>query len=1148
MLKYIVMCMLLAVAAATSCQQFNLLYGRTAQLNHGITTPGNVAAGGTYTGGYYANWQLNSSQGFWKTFNGPRCIPGSGAGCPTPWQTRTTNCVNQVISSSWDQDSIFWADWYGEPGNFFNIANPMENKPSVQYDLGKVCNITSVRGLFDNNDKYDIYGRDFTTGQWIFITTFGNLGGSGFQQRNTIDLAPSVNNMDSIRVYGRFYGDGYFSIGQLAVYGSCSTISPIVCNDVHYWVEEGQLLDTSLQSPPTLNTNFHDDLATNPPMAQGVPNAQAPSVIGCQGTLRFGMESSPSHHTPSPPGYTPAIGSFEVTGPSGSFKYINNALGIVWNGYDNFTYNATCTSGYAAYTNSCNATAYINVVYTSAASHNRPAPGFGDDYTSVDNRFVKCEGSCETRGPSNTMWYARHELPRLWDMQTDEAGAPIMPTITWENQTFDTDALELEWTYNFAIITTYGTIGNMAARFPTMEEITWKPGQWFSSQDVAAEAANTSTGFDQLCLDNQGDEAAAKTSKGRDVWTWSNLDTMTGSIGPKNTDATSWYQKFGGKHHECDSILGGCRFAPLLTPRSSQNEDTEGVWRISIKNCTTRWQAKFTWNALRLQKLHGVNNSAWKISAPKCTSCPGGAHIKGYEITGNIYNEVVQPNSWTDASRGFSWLNKKYEIKIILEQDTDFKFELGIDIFTVDLQWFRYKNGDEDHSFGYNMIVYPLTLNDLQQSAPDRRITGYKWNSATWFAPSVSQCSISQCSGTVFTCVDRPNSAPGPFSDYTGQFPDANCPEGQARVFLFKGPANTDCTSGDPMHIQGVPGISAQDGCATNFQNITLRGTATGSHGVSLSEGFGFEGTIVLQFLLANGEHPHFQITPKLYVQSLCVRGAFAGTTATCRGSPFWPVPDVSASSTSRGSMGSIDIEKPTGQFYSLPTYLCEEVDARTFGPTDWASILFDIKDVDADLVELQTLYVVFGDQGNRVYFYNDGTASAAAGGTYWLPDYGYLHYRDLKALDQLDLSHPSGMSPPQNMDFGFAFTPGAHNENMKITIYCTLRIVASSATRRFRGAESTKGENTVTESIQINRNFSPALRNGLSLSSQGTMLAAGATSQSNGNTGSSSVIIGVLAALCGVMAVAIGGLILFIVRSGSTGNKPARVNSNVQV
>jgi hypothetical protein len=354
-------------------------------------------------------------------------------------------------------------------------------------------------------------------------------------------------------------------------------------------------------------------------------------------------------------------------------------------------------------------------------------------------------------------------------------------------------------------------------------------------------------------------------------------------------------------------------------------------------------------------------------------------------------------------------------------------------------------------------------------------------------------------------------------------------------VQLLKGPASITCTSSDPLqNIQGVPGISDQKPCSANFQNITFRGTAPGSGNLPPTTGFGFEGTIVLQFLLANGEHPHMQINPKIFVESLCVRGAFAGSTATCRTSPFWPVSDAADANN------------------TLPTpYLCEEVDARTFGPTDWAVILFDIKDILPTLVELRSLYVVFGGLPKNIYFYPDTCAGPSCTGAnvFWNVSYGYLHFRNLKALNALSvLSAPTTMNPPENMDFGFAFTPGAHNENTKITIYCTLRVLSTAPSkRRFgsaAGTEQDAGENTLTTSLQINKQFTPELRSGsssklgLSSSTMGSDRAGSSSSSSAGV-----VTVGVLAAACGVLLVAVAGLVLYIVRGGAP-NVPKRVNS----
>jgi hypothetical protein len=78
----------------------------------------------------------------------------------------------------------------------------------------------------------------------------------------------------------------------------------------------------------------------------------------------------------------------------------------------------------------------------------------------------------------------------------------------------------------------------------TMEEVTWKPGQSFTNTDVLGHVNEASTGFDPLCL---GQQVAAATDRGSDVWTWSTYPTV-GALGTEYNSGDSWYQKFGGKH------------------------------------------------------------------------------------------------------------------------------------------------------------------------------------------------------------------------------------------------------------------------------------------------------------------------------------------------------------------------------------------------------------------------------------------------------------------------------------------------------------------------------------------------------------------------------------------------------------------------
>jgi hypothetical protein len=371
------------------------------------------------------------------------------------------------------------------------------------------------------------------------------------------------------------------------------------------------------------------------------------------------------------------------------------------------------------------------------------------------------------------------------------------------------------------------------------------------------------------------------------------------------------------------------------------------------------------------------------------------------------------------------------------------------------------------------------------------------------------------------------------FADYEGAFLNGNCGSANALVYLYKGPSTTtECgASTDPMVIRNGPGISPSDpsngACNTNFQNITLRGVAPGSAPIDpAGAAFGFEGKITLTFLLKNGEHPHFVITPKMYVKSICIDGAFQGSSSTCRGSPYWPVPVAVAS--------------------DLPTYICEEPDARTFGPTDWAAIFFDIKDVAANLVEMKKLNIVVG--GTDIRFFPQTSTEFTPTGTWYRPTFEYFNFRNLKSINSALLvtpTSPTGVTPPKNTDFGFAFTPGAHNENAKITIYCTLRIKSSKlSSRRFGAqAEQQESENQVTEKISINRNTNAQLS---SLSSSNRVVESGANNNNGNvsNNGGSSVTVMVLAAACAVLLAAVIGMVLYVVRQRNV-NAPKRVHSN---
>jgi len=175
---------------------------------------------------------------------------------------------------------------------------------------------------------------------------------------------------------------------------------------------------------------------------------------------------------------------------------------------------------------------------------------------------------------------------------------------------------------------------------------------------------------------------------------------------------------------------------------------------------------------------------------------------------------------------------------------------------------------------------------------------------------------------------------------------------------------------------------------------------------------------------------------------------------------------------------------------------------------------------------------------------------AADAGDKAYSPEFLYLNYRNLKGRTDgqngktmLEFpTAPSGVEPPKNTDFGFSFTPGAHNENTKITIYCTLRIKASTKGQRRFGAkaENPDSENTMQERIQINRRTNTQLS---SLSANNRLVESQSSSSSNSSAAGSSVTVMVLAAACAVLLAAVIGMVLYVVRTKNA-EAPKRVNS----
>ena len=909
--------------------------------------------------------------------------------------------------------------------------------------------------------------------------------------------------------------------------------------ELHFWVEEGQTLEGNLQAPPDTK-NFH---TTNKWTGDSIQTpAWKPGT--CEtGTLWFALNASAAYHTGTPPAYTPKVKSFsQEWNTAGLFKFINLAQGtnpIVWNGYDYFVFSVMCDTEVK-----CESIGYINVVYTSASSYNDDSDTFTNGFTD----YMKCSGTCTTG------WITTHTLPHNWDIQKDNTGASVAPETvgTYDGKKRRTDEMQFNWTTNGFLITSYGRIGSMSARFPTFERLAWQPGHLLTSADfVTPHYGAKSTGFAQSCLDNQG-SAPFTGSRGSDVF-----DPIAKIATNKYNSTLSYYQKFGGKHDECNifsSWSSACHFAPLLTPRNSQSYSTGPIWTVEINGCDVIWRAKVKWDGMRTQLL-GNGMKTWATS---------GGDGSDFTITTEIFNQAIQPNDWYDPSRGYDAMDYRYQVTLKIASDTDYKFELGIDIFSVDVEWFRYEK-DGDEAFMYNLMVYPKRLNALQDSAPDRRIVGFKWVRQNWIQPDATMCNT--CN-TARVCIHGDADAAGPISQYNSTaFPtSAACIA--PTVQLIKGPVTlaTDCPSGDAtdpesLIILGQAGISAPktEGSCTvgSFQNITFRGYAPNSasrnnKNAENSVLFGFDGSITLEFLLANGEHPHFHLEPRMYVKQLSVQGYFNGRTYTCRSTPYWPVPDFTGTSLPTNQITTgltpTDAQNPT------PEYLCDEVGPKTFGPTDWAAVFFDITEVDSQYVDATRLSFSISGGQNIFFIYrsDDGTDISVPSGEgqhYLAPNggenYKYLHFRNLKDLGAIPTTYAT-VNPtqtekiPLNMDFGFAWTPGAYNEPVMFTIRCTLRISSTSRTaKRFRGmnADDVK-TTTMEERLHIQPGLTPETRRGAQAN-----FASG--TRSVVVSSSSTTLVVVLACIVAVLLVivAVGGVMY--VRQRMSKQSPGRSASN---
>eukprot|EP00759_Apiculatamorpha_spiralis_P038018 PhF_6_TR37530/c1_g1_i1/m.55545 len=907
----------------------------------------------------------------------------------------------------------------------------------------------------------------------------------------------------------------------------------LTCSGAMFWGMETKIIYGNLMD--LFNPDKYD-IRLQIPLASQKSNPVPYAVTGCpsNGVLTFELLQTPTHHTGG--GFQGSVPTTFTISSDGNFMYLNEPSKqnpVVWTGKDSFSYRAKCTYTVQQQQRQTYCDPAV-VEITILPCQVDPCPKYNFGYTVPPTEAPDLQSmNSASLGPwmtssggqpllycksgstcSSSNWVINQEYTvggtflRTWDTDLNNV----------RGDGKNVDRVDVAWSENLLNIDVYGYVGRGGQRFGTFEQVQWAPGRRFTQNSVNSLVNPFSLSFDSSCLKNELIHTVTATDTVVSVATLykltnDELRAMNPGLPTLNTDLVnptvfptlkiqSWAQRYQGEYAACSDLyqLTSCNTRPLLTPNPS------GRWTYTFDNCRSMARGVFDWNDLRTM-TDKSGNKIWSLVQLPLTN--------EIALKGDFYSQAVQPNDLTGGEkRGWAFLDHKYTISITFSATTDFNFELGIDIFTVDLQQFRYYYVDESNSkqyeaFGFNMLIYPLIVSNAQwQQNPDRRVSN------VFFYPNKASC---ENGDTQCAKWESPTSG--------------------HQVRLIRGPSTTesDCDNINNDQPYGlvygdVPGLSPASpkngACATNFQNVTFRGISNVEK--NTVNPFGFLGTIIVQFELENGEHPNFYIKPKIFTKSLSITGAFEGSTSTCRTSPNWPVNPTAA--------------------WSIPASwnLCEEPDARTFGPHDWAVILFDIKDVDRALTfatKLSVMYTVAGVP-QTVNFICRGGASCQV-----TQNVAYMNFHELSATE-IATKIDTNPSAPHNMDFGFLFTPGAINENLKITIACTIRVLQTPNSRRFKALQGSGASDSVEGTINFDFNIDRRLTDSM----RDTNLLA---SLKNGNAGSSSkavasdsnsgsdkqqsyvvpmVVTGVLCA--SIIAAAIVGTILYVKRNTATLHK----------
>ncbi|ESL09561.1 hypothetical protein TRSC58_02716 [Trypanosoma rangeli SC58] len=703
---------------------------------------------------------------------------------------------------------------------------------------------------------------------------------------------------------------------------------------------------------------------------------------------------------------SPDAGELEFT-PIGDFLYRPERQ----EGTHHFSFSMYCLN-----TLFCRGNAYILI-----SNEWTLPPGGGENVTLappipsvMKNKQIKCRGTCNEKA------WKTYPKPALWD------NTPGVGYARRDGRAVD--GIELSWVKNYIVITVYTIIGNLGVRFPTFEPLNRTVGKYFEPKDFEGVVAPTSPGFELSCLGNQG-----SLGMGEDVWRWKTLGngTGTGSVGALYNKGTSWYQKFGGKHIGCDTFVDSCRYAPLLTPAVPNSTAAVGRWEIEIDDCDATWKGTFPYATLeKLTKSDG--SPVWYFVGDK-------------QVKGTIISEGVRANSWIEPARGFDAQYEVYDVVFDLQQFIVVKKLTPAAPFSIDADFFEYtENGDR--AFGVNLLLHPYVTEDMETSyAEDRHVAGFKWITQDWIAPSAEQCTT--CKGNRSHCEAEGNYGT---ATYTGEFPSGDCPPGIGLVELRKGPAmNGTVCPYNRMHVLNRSGLSLPTGCATWYQNLTIRGVSLGSGALSNASQrtFSYEGRVILQLLMTDGTKHDVAMDLSMYVTRLSQDSyAAAGHLGVCRGSDYWPVLDP---------LGVSLPDKPFELSAAAPGPLCIDTLSSTFGPSGWATVFLQLPGVSTCQLNVHSIVLKYKNTSVFLHYQDPRTGAVVIPprtvGYWWKHTHPFLSFRQL--IDKVTnetLTIGPRVSPLEvaEVPFAFAFIPGSINIATDVEIFMTVTI-STDAVRR---------------------------------------------------------------------------------------------------